>query len=115
MTVREKYDSIGENYDDVLGRLMKEERIERFTKSYFITGDYEELEKNVKARDVPNTFEFSHRMKGNSLNIGFSKFAAVVDTLCNYVRHNDVTDFDKMDELFEEVSVEYQKLKELFA
>lgn len=115
MTIKEKFEAVGENYEDVAARLMKEERIERFTKSYFTTGDYEELEKCVKARDIPNTFEFSHRMKGNSLNIGFSKFAAVVDILCNYVRHNDVTDFDKMDRLFEDVKTEYEKLKDLFA
>lgn len=115
MTIKEKFEAIGENYDDVFNRLMKEERIERFTKSYFQTGDYEELEKCVKARDIPNTFESSHRMKGNSLNMGFTKFAAVVDILCNFVRHNDVTDFDKLDKLFDDVKVEYSKLKDLFA
>lgn len=114
MTIKEKFDAVGESYDDVRNRLVKEDRIERFANTYFTTGDYEKLEKSIETRDITNSFEYSHRLKGNSLNIGFSRLADVASLLCEYTRNNDVTDFVRLDELFENVRVEYGKLRKVF-
>lgn len=114
MTLEDKYTAIGESYVDVLLRLNKEERIDRFSKMFFTTGDFEELEKFVAAKDISNVFEYSHRIKGNSINIGFSIFSNKVNELVEFVRPREVSDYDKLNELFEGIKSEYIRIKTIF-
>lgn len=114
MTVQEKYANINESYEEVLLRLNKEERIERFSKMFFTTGDFEELEKCVQNKDIPNVFEYAHRIKGNSINIGFENFAKKVDELVELVRPREISDYDKMNNLFSKIKIEYEKIKTTF-
>lgn len=114
MTLEEKYSAIGESYVDVLLRLNKEERIEKFSKMFFTTGDFEELEKCVKAKDIPNVFEYSHRIKGNSINIGFEIFSNKVNELVEFVRPKQISDYDRLNELFDGIKSEYVRIKAIF-
>lgn len=114
MTIKEKYDAINESFDDVLSRLVKEERIERFAKAFFTTGDFEALEKCVQEKDISNVFEYSHKIKGNSLSIGFANLSKITDELTEFTRPREISDYDKMNELFAAVKKEYEMVRKVF-
>lgn len=115
MTVKECYDSISENYNEMLTRLGNEERVMRFSKRFFETGDYENLEKAIMERDASNAFEFAHKIKGNSLNIGFEHFTAIIEPLVEFLRPREIDDEDALDQLFNTVKVKYLELKQVFS
>lgn len=114
MTIKEKYDAIGENFEEVKDRLAKEERIEKYSKMFFSTGDFEALEKCISEKDISNAFEHAHIMKGNSLNIGFNNFSKKINVLVEFVRPREVSDYDKLNSLFEDVKEEYTRIKTIF-
>lgn len=114
MDIEEKYQSIGENYEEVFLRLSKKERVERFAKMFFNTGDFEILEKSIQEKDVDNVFEYAHRMKGNALNIGFNHFATTISNLVEYVRPKSVSDYSKVNSLYDDIKNEYLQLVEVF-
>lgn len=114
MTVRECYDKINGDYDEIVSRLGNEERVVRFSKKFFTTGDIEGLEKSIDDNDGNNSFEYAHRLKGNSLNIGFSHFSKTVESLVEPLRCREIKDPGAINVLFSVVKEEYINMKEVF-
>lgn len=115
MTVKECYDSISGNYNEMLTRLGNEDRVIRFSKRFFETGDYESLEKAVMERDASNAFDYAHKIKGNSLNIGFEHFTSTVEPLVEFLRSREIDDENTLDQLFNVVKLEYLELRQVFS
>lgn len=115
MTVKDVYEQSKGDYSEVLSRLGNEDRILRFAKKFFETGDMEGLTKAVTENDGNNAFEFAHRLKGNSLNIGFTNMSHIIDKLVEPLRCREIKDAAMIDELYKSVIVEYNKTKELVA
>lgn len=114
MTVKECYNAVSANYDEMLKRLGNEERVARFSKRFFETGDYENLEKSIENKDASAAFEFAHKIKGNALNIGFEHFSLTVSPLVEYLRPRVIEDDIGLEQLFETVKMEYFELKNVF-
>lgn len=114
MTVKECYEKIGGDYDEIVSRLGNEERVIRFSKKFFDTGDMENLEKCIDQNDGDNSFEYAHRLKGNSLNIGFTHFSKTVESLVEPLRCREIKDRGAIDVLFSVVKDEYTNMKEVF-
>lgn len=113
MTAREVYASIGGDYDEVLSRLCKEDMVKRFAKRFFETGDMEGLQKSVEEGDGNNAFEYAHKLKGNSLNIGFVELAKVSELIVEPLRCREITDPEMIENLLQSVVEEYEKTKAL--
>ncbi len=114
MTVQECYEKISGDFSEIVSRLGNEERVIRFSKKFFDTGDMENLEKSIDANDGANSFEFAHRLKGNSLNIGFTHFSKTVETLVEPLRCREIKDPAAINVLFSVVKEEYINMKEVF-
>ncbi|MBQ0003139.1 MAG: Hpt domain-containing protein [Treponema sp.] len=115
MTVRECYEAINSDYNEVFERLGKEERIAKFSKMFFTTGDIDSLKDAVEKNDPNLTFEISHTMKGNCLNIGFNVLTKKISDLVEYVRGREIKDPAEAKRLFDEIKVEYEKNKNIFS
>lgn len=113
MTVKEVYEQSCGNYEEVLSRLGNEDRILRFVKKFFETGDMESLTKAITEKDGNNAFEYAHRLKGNSLNIGFTNMSQIIDKLVEPLRCREIKDAAMIDELYKNVFTEYDKTKNL--
>lgn len=111
MDIKEFYDVADGDYESVLKRLGTDDRISKFVKMFFCTGDIENLEKAIDANDGNNAFEFAHRLKGNSLNIGFSQFSKLTEDLVEPLRCREITEPEKINSLFDSVKNEFVKLK----
>jgi len=73
MTVRELYDQIGGNYEDVCSRLMKEDRILKFAKMFLDDDSCPKLLEYMDQGDMENAFKAAHTLKGITANLGFEK------------------------------------------
>lgn len=114
MTIKDSYSLISGNYEGVLNRLGSEDRIARFVHKFFETGDFEKLEEGVKNRDASKVFDFSHKMKGNALNMGFESFAKDMSNLVEYVRPRTIPDENELDKMFFSLKMQYNSLIKAF-
>ena len=65
MTAKEFYETIGQNYEEVLERLAGSEALVlRFLKKFSTDKTFSELEKAMEARDIEMIFRQSHTLKG---------------------------------------------------
>lgn len=71
MTAKEFYETIGQNYEEVLERLAGSEALVlRFLKKFSTDKTFSELEKAMEARDIEMIFRQSHTLKGVAANLG---------------------------------------------
>lgn len=86
MGVKECYESIGADYNGVLGRLMKDERIEKYLRKFAEGNYYDEIEQALNGEDWETAFRNVHSLKGMSLNLGFDNLHKYSDVLCEELR-----------------------------
>lgn len=110
MKLKDFYNTVSGDYNEVLSRLGKEERVLKFVKLFIKTGDFEALEKAIQENDGNNAFEYAHRLKGNALNIGFTKLASTTSSLVEPLRSRVIDDPGLIKTLFEEVAIEYRQI-----
>ena len=91
VTLREFYDMVGGNYDDVVGRLLMEERIAKYLKKFKDTSDYDQMIAAVENQEWEIVFRMSHNLKGMCQNLGLDRLAKVSSELCEQVRHGAPT------------------------
>lgn len=87
MTLQECYESMEADYDGVMGRLMKEERVERFLGKFLQEPMYDILKDALDAENYEEAFRASHNMKGVCQNLGISRLAESSSELCETMRH----------------------------
>lgn len=86
MTLRECYESFGGNYDEVISRLVSDERIEKYLRKYTENNDFLPIKEAILASDRAEAFRNTHSLKGIALSLGLSPLFTVSDTLCEYLR-----------------------------
>ena len=64
MTIEECYNTFGGNYTDVLSRLLKEERVEKFLKAFPSQDVIAPIQNALDAKDYKNAFLAAHSLKG---------------------------------------------------
>lgn len=115
MTIKEFYEKINGNYEEVLSRLSKEDRVKRFAIRFFCLDeedDIGDLEKAIQNQDANNIFEYAHKIKGNSLNIGYTELAKYSSIIVEEVRAREIKDISKLDDLFSKLKSNYYMIKE---
>ncbi len=73
MTVKEFYEKIGENYDEILNRFMTPERITKYVRMFTLDDSFANLKQSLLAKDYELAFRMVHTLKGVSANLGFMK------------------------------------------
>lgn len=114
MTIDEVYKSILADYDEVLHRLKKPERILRFIKAFPEEKTMEKLEKAIEAHDCEEAFLAVHNMKGISLNLGFSNLSKYCEALTEELRDKDeLPKKEVLAPLVDALKKEYEKAVEI--
>lgn len=72
MSLKECYDIIGADYEDVMRRLREEGRVERFLGMFCRDRSFEELCAAMERGDYDGAFNAVHTMKGICMNLGFT-------------------------------------------
>jgi HPt (histidine-containing phosphotransfer) domain-containing protein len=86
MTVQECYQLMEGDYEGVLGRLLKTERIQKYLQKFKDSDDYSNMLTALRGADYETAFRMSHNLKGNSMNLGFTGLQASSSELCEALR-----------------------------
>lgn len=105
MNLREFYNEIGENLDEVVGRLGSEKMVEHFVKKFLADPSFAQLQQGLRDGDGEVAFRGVHTLKGVCQNLGFTKLAAVASELTEKLRGRVI---DGSEELYEKVRGSYE-------
>ena len=105
MTVRECYEQMGADFDNVLDRLVNEQMVQRFALKFLNDTSYQTLEETLKEKNVEQAFRAAHTLKGVCLNLGFDNLFTVSSELTERLRAGEL---DGTEELFEKVKEQYE-------
>lgn len=94
MDVKECYEAMEADYDGVMGRLLKEDRVKKYLLKFAQRDDYQQLELSLKEGRYQDAFRHAHDLKGNGLNLGLVKLYTASDVLCEALRGKDRPDTD---------------------
>lgn len=86
MTLQECYEKMGGSYAEVLERLTKEERIEKFMLRFLEDTSYKELCMALEEKNYEEVFRLVHTLKGVALNLGFTSLYVSSDKMTEAVR-----------------------------
>ena len=86
MTVRECYEAIGGNYEDVLSRLNSEAFIRKFTLKFLEDQSYLHLKQALKDKNYEDAFRSAHTLKGVCQNLSFDRLYEVSYELTELLR-----------------------------
>lgn len=89
MDIREFYERTGGSYTDALQRLMKESRVEKFTRMFPEDASYRELETSLAGKDVAGAFRAAHTLKGVCLNLSYNRLYEAAYTVTEALRNAD--------------------------
>lgn len=87
MNIKECYEIMDANYEDVHDRLINDELILRFNKKFLSSKDYYDMLKFLEEENYPEAFRMAHNIKGLCLNLSYSGLYTVINELCEALRH----------------------------
>jgi HPt (histidine-containing phosphotransfer) domain-containing protein len=97
---------MGANYDEVLGRLRNDERIQKFLLKLPADPSYQELCSSIESKHIEDAFRAAHTLKGVSQNLALTPLYHSAATLCDALRGKQ--DYDPSYEaLLEAVKADY--------
>ncbi len=73
MDLKECYTAAGGDYEDVMRRFMREERVDRFLKMFLNDKSFNTLCDAMEEADYDNAFRMSHTIKGISMNLSLTE------------------------------------------
>ena len=97
MNVREVYESVGYELDDVKSRLTdNEEFIARILKKFSEDGNCSRLEKALASEDYTDAYEAAHAIKGMTSNMGLSRQYDLAFKITEKLKSSDYEGLDSL-------------------
>ena len=92
MNVKECYEMMNADYNEVMHHLGSEQMISRFLKKYIDNDEMPKLEEALKNCQYKDAFICAHNMKGYGLNLSLTEFTETSSTLCEALRSGKPTE-----------------------
>ena len=93
MDLKECYAVAGGDYEDVMRRFMREERVDRFLKMFLNDQSFNTLCSAMDEKDYDNAFRMAHTVKGISMNLSLTDLQIASSELTENLRSGE-TDED---------------------
>lgn len=111
MTVKECYDAMEGNYQEVESRLRTEERIKKFLCKVPEDKSYELLCNSLEQKNMDEAFRAAHTIKGVCQNLALTKLGNSAEALTDCLR--DKREYTaEVEELFAQVQKDYAETVE---
>ena len=110
MTIRELYQTIGSDFDDVLARIPNEKLIGRLVKKFLQEGSMTLLTESMKAGEKKEALTAVHTMKGLALNLGFTVLGRACTVMNEALKEGRAED---PQEMYQEVLKAYDQVVSL--
>ena len=107
MTVRECYEAMGANYEDVEASLRTEERIQKFLLRVLNDSSYDLLCTSMEARNMSEAFRAAHTIKGICQNLSLDRLYESSHALAELLRDRQEYGAD-LEPALEKVKEDYQ-------
>lgn len=105
MTIRECYEMIGGDFDDIMGRFLREDRVEKFARMFLDDPTYGELAQAMQDRDCERAFRACHTLKGVCLNLSLTRLFESSNAMTEALRAGDLEEGER---LFPKVTQDYE-------
>ena len=86
MELKEVYEKIGGDYDDVVRRLMGEKLVRKFLLKFLDDKSYADLGRTLSEGDYKEAFRAAHTLKGVAANLAFTELMERVSELTEQLR-----------------------------
>ena len=115
MELKEVYEKIGGDYDDVVRRLMGEKLVRKFLLKFLDDKSYADLERTLSEGDYKEAFRAAHTLKGVCQNLSLTSLYQVSSQLTEELRNEDtaVPDNPNISDYMSKVTAEYHKTIEV--
>lgn len=113
MTIQECYEIMGADYDDLLRRFKKEERIRMFIKMLLKDQNYNHLCDSLVHQDYETAFIAIHTLKGIALNLGLTDLIHSSSELTEILRFKK--DDYRIEQLMQKVKSDYTQMISLLS
>lgn len=107
MTVKECYDAMGANYEDVFGRLRKDERIQKFLLKLLNDQSFALLCSSIEGRDMAEAFRAAHTLKGVCQNLSLTRLYESSSEMSELLRNRQEYGED-LEPMLERVREDYE-------
>lgn len=111
MELKEVYEKIGGDYDDVVRRLMGEKLVRKFLLKFLDDKSYADLERTLSEGDYKEAFRAAHTLKGVCQNLSLTSLYQVSSQLTEELRNEDtaVPGNPNIADYMSKVTAEYHK------
>lgn len=89
MSLEIAYAAMGGDLETVRGRLMTDDRIEKFAKIFLQDTSMKTLEDALEAGNMPEAYRGAHTLKGVSRDLGFTPLYEAAAAMSDALRLND--------------------------
>lgn len=112
MNIKGCYEAFGGDYDDVLSRLSKEERVEKYILRFLDDQSFEQLKVALAEGNMELAFRSAHTLKGVAQNLSLTPIYETDFELTETLRNYNSVDMDLAKEQFEKTQEVYNKVIE---
>lgn len=112
MKVEECYAMMNGDYNDVISRLISDERVSKYIVKFLDNNDYDNIFSGLDAKDYMLAFRSAHSVKGMCLNLGFPALASSSSEVCEVLRPGDHAPEVDMTPLLDKMSKDYDVVKQ---
>lgn len=89
MTIKECYEALEGNYEEVLGRLMREKTVQKFLLKFLNDKSYDLLVSSLEAGNTEEAFRAAHTIKGVCQNLAFTRLYESSEAITEMLRGGD--------------------------
>lgn len=86
MELKEFYEKVGGDYEDVLRRLPAVGMVKKFVRKFMEDPSYGRLQTALEQEDIPIAFREAHTIKGTAANLGLDTLAVAATALTEELR-----------------------------
>ena len=86
MTIKELYEAVGGDYEDIYSRFGNEEMIKMFLDMFLREPSFGKLKEAMEADDMETAFAMAHTVKGVCANIAFKRLQELSSELTEDLR-----------------------------
>lgn len=107
MNLKDCYEAMSGNYDEVIGRLRSERLVQKFVLKFLEDGSYELLCRSVAEENYADAFRAAHTIKGVCQNLSMTKLQISSSALAEALRGGNWS--EEAAGLVEQVKADYQE------
>lgn len=111
MSLKECYDKMGADYEDVLSRLRSEVLVRKFALKFLDDDSYANLKAAMESGNAPEAFRGAHTLKCVAQNLGFGPLYKAAAEVTESLRPSETSsgDMEKAAKLMPAVDEEYAR------